>query len=75
MKFWAPGTEDPTLDGLPLARSGLYISCAYPGKRFRNSFARSRSFPAVRETPQPNPRPTPPDSPDIIAIINQEGRV
>ncbi len=30
MKVWIPGTEDPTLDGLPLARSGPYISFAYP---------------------------------------------
>jgi len=38
MKLWVPGTEDPTLDGLPLTRSGLYISCAYPGGKFGHAF-------------------------------------
>ena len=47
MKLWVPGTEDPTLAGLPPTRSGLYISCAYPPAPFRNTAPVSR-----RSTPK-----------------------
>lgn len=42
MKLWVPGTEDPTLDGLPPTRSGLYISCAYPSAPFDTTATVSR---------------------------------
>ena len=49
MKKTGPKNRGSHPDGLPLTRSGLYISCAYLLEAFRNSVARSRCFPAVRQ--------------------------
>ena len=49
MKKTGPKNRGSHLDGLPLTRSGLYISCAYLLEVFRNSVARSRCFPIVRQ--------------------------
>ncbi len=50
MKFRVPGTEDPTLDGLPLARSGLYLSCTYPASNSAMTAAKSRQRLDARTT-------------------------
>ena len=49
MKKTGPKNRGSHPDGLPLTRSGLYNSCAYLLEAFRNSVARSRCFPAVRQ--------------------------